>query len=219
MCSAALGFGVPRGLFDLGPQFGVEGARMLVEDRALGIDQHVGGIAVKPARHGRRRGDAIAPVGRAVARPELRRRCLQEAAAAGRADTQLAMLRRQATVKFDADTGSRPGALLDGVSDQAAFDELSAAIVNGAKPAGLLECAADARRRAAEPKLPVARIRRDLTGDVACRASPERRASAMGSRHRTATDSPMLADTHQGFVVHPVWKPEVERVRKPATLG
>ena len=83
MCSAALGFGVPRGLFDLGPQFGVEGARMLVEDRALGIDQHVGGIAVKPARHGRRRGDAIAPVGRAVARPELRRRCLQEAAAAG----------------------------------------------------------------------------------------------------------------------------------------
>ena len=37
----------------------------------------------------------------------------------------------------------------------------------------------------------------------ACRASPERRASAMGSRHRTATDSPMLADTHQGLVAHP----------------
>ena len=67
----------------------------------------------------------------------------------GRVDAQLAMLRRQATLKFDADTGSRLGALLDGVSDQAAFDELSAAIVNGATPAGLLECAADARRRAA----------------------------------------------------------------------
>ena len=67
----------------------------------------------------------------------------------GRADAQLAMLRRQATLKFDADTGSRLGALLDGVSDQAAFDELSAAIVNGTTPTGLLECAADARRRAA----------------------------------------------------------------------
>ena len=66
----------------------------------------------------------------------------------GRADAQLAMLRRQATLKFDADTGSRLGALLDGVSDQAAFDELSAAIVNGTTPTGLLECAADARRRA-----------------------------------------------------------------------
>ena len=67
----------------------------------------------------------------------------------GRAEGQLAMLRRLATLKFDADTGSRLGTLLDGVSDQAAFDELSAAIVNGATPAGLLECAADARRRTA----------------------------------------------------------------------
>ena len=73
----------------------------------------------------------------------------REGRAEGRADAQLAMLRRQATLKFDADTGSRLGALLDGVSDQAAFDELSAAIVNGATPAGLLECTADARRRAA----------------------------------------------------------------------
>ena len=53
-----------------------------------------------------------------------------------------------ATLKFDADTGRRLGALLDGVSDQAVFDDLSAAIVNGATPAGLLESAADARRRA-----------------------------------------------------------------------
>ena len=72
-------------------------------------------------------------------------------------------------------------ALLDGVSDQAAFDELSAAIVNGATPTGLLECAADAAARG-EPKLPAARIRRDLTGDG--HAGRERRASAMGSRHR-----------------------------------
>ena len=59
------------------------------------------------------------------------------------------MLRRLATLKFDADTGRRLGALLDGVSDQAAFDELSAAIVNGTTPTGLLERAADARRGAA----------------------------------------------------------------------
>ena len=82
-------------------------------------------------------------------RREGRQEGLQEGWQKGRVDTQLAMLRRQATLKFDADTGSRLGALLDGVSDQAAFDELSAAIVNGATPAGLLECAADARRRAA----------------------------------------------------------------------
>ena len=58
---------------------------------------------------------------RARRRPsELRRRCLQEAAAAGRDDTQLAMLRRQATLKFDADTASRlgGGALFSGFQDQ-----------------------------------------------------------------------------------------------------
>ena len=86
---------------------------------------------------------------KAASRREGRQEGLQEGWQKGRVDTQLAMLRRQATLKFDADTGSRLGALLDGVSDQAAFDELSAAIVNGATPAGLLECAADARRRAA----------------------------------------------------------------------
>ena len=82
-------------------------------------------------------------------RREGRQEGLQEGWQKGRVDTQLAMLRRQATLKFDADTGSRLGALLDGVSDQAVFDELSAAIVNGTTPAGLLECAADARRRTA----------------------------------------------------------------------
>ena len=90
---------------------------------------------------------------KAASRREGRQEGLQEGLQKGwqkgRVDTQLAMLRRQATLKFDADTGSRLGTLLDGVSDQAAFDELSAAIVNGATPAGLLECAADARRRAA----------------------------------------------------------------------
>ena len=87
--------------------------------------------------------------GRREGRQEGRQEGLQEGWQKGRADAQLAMLRRQATLKFDADTGSRLCALLDGVSDQAAIDELSAAIVNGATPAGLLECAADARRRAA----------------------------------------------------------------------
>ena len=141
--------------------------------------------------------------GRREGRQEGRQEGLQEGWQKGRVDTQLAMLRRLATLKFDADTGSRLGALLDGVSDQAAFDELSAAIVNGTTPTGLLECAADAQRTETPGREDPTR----LDGRRACRASPERRAFAMGSRHRTATDSPLLADTHQGLVAHRSPKP------------
>ena len=60
------------------------------------------------------------------------------------------LLCRQAARHFDAGTVERLRALLDDVSDQGAFDEILAAIVERTTPAELLERTRRARGRAAD---------------------------------------------------------------------
>ena len=62
----------------------------------------------------------------------------------GRAEGQRALLRRQAAMKFDAETAAGLAELLDGVTDQEVFDAVLAAIVECDTPAGVLERTATA---------------------------------------------------------------------------
>ena len=70
---------------------------------------------------------------------------------AGRAEGhvvgQRESLRRHAAMKFDSETAARLGAVLEGVTDQAAFDGVLAALIECDTPSELLARAAEARRR------------------------------------------------------------------------
>ena len=56
-------------------------------------------------------------------------------------------LRRHAAMKFDSETAARLGAVLEGVTDQAAFDGVLAALIECDTPSELLARATEARRR------------------------------------------------------------------------
>ena len=56
-------------------------------------------------------------------------------------------LRRHAAMKFDSETAARLGALLEGVTDQEAFDGVLAALLECDTPSDLLERATEVRRR------------------------------------------------------------------------
>ena len=64
----------------------------------------------------------------------------------GRAEGQRILLRRQAALKFDAETAAGVAELLDGVTDQEVFDAVLAAIVGCDTPAGVLARTAEACR-------------------------------------------------------------------------
>ena len=68
----------------------------------------------------------------------------------GRVVGQRESLRRHAAMKFDAETGTRLGAVLEGVTDQAAFDGVLAALIECDTPSELLARATEARRRTNE---------------------------------------------------------------------
>ena len=67
--------------------------------------------------------------------------------AEGRVVGQRESIRRQAAMKFDAETATRLGAVLEGVTDQAAFDGVLAALIECDTPSELLARATEARRR------------------------------------------------------------------------
>ena len=56
-------------------------------------------------------------------------------------------LRRHAAMKFDSETAARLGAVLEGVTDQEAFDGVLAALIECDTPSDLLARATEARRR------------------------------------------------------------------------
>ena len=56
-------------------------------------------------------------------------------------------LRRHAAMKFDAQTAARLGAVLEDVTEEAAFDGVLAALVECDTPSDLLERVAEVRRR------------------------------------------------------------------------
>ena len=64
----------------------------------------------------------------------------------GRAEGQRVLLRRQAAMKFDAETAAGVAELLEGVIDQEMFDAVLAAIVECDTPAGVMERVATAAR-------------------------------------------------------------------------
>ena len=70
---------------------------------------------------------------------------------AGRAEGhvvgQRESLRRHAAMKFDSETAARLGAVLEGVTDQAAFDGVLAALLECDTPSEMLARATEARRR------------------------------------------------------------------------
>ena len=70
---------------------------------------------------------------------------------AGRAEGhvvgQRESLRRHAAMKFDSETAARLGAVLEGVTDQAAFDGVLAALLECDTPPEMLARATEARRR------------------------------------------------------------------------
>ena len=78
---------------------------------------------------------------------ELRGEGRKAGRAEGRAMGQRESLRRHAAMKFDAETAARLGAVLDGITDPAVFDAVLAALLECDTPSGLLERAAEARRR------------------------------------------------------------------------
>ena len=67
--------------------------------------------------------------------------------AEGRVVGQRESIRRQAAMKFDAETATRLGEVLEGVTDQAAFDGVLAALIECDTPSDLLERATEARWR------------------------------------------------------------------------
>ena len=70
-----------------------------------------------------------------------------EGRAEGRVMGQRESMRRQAAMKFDAETAARLGAVLEGVTNQEVFDGVLAALLECDTPSDLLERAAEARRR------------------------------------------------------------------------
>ena len=85
---------------------------------------------------------------RAEGREEGRAEGRETGRAEGRAMGQRESMRRQAAMKFDAQTAARLGAVLEGVTDQAVFDGVLAALLECETTSDLLERAAKARRRA-----------------------------------------------------------------------
>ena len=81
--------------------------------------------------------------GREAGRAEGREKGREE----GRVVGQRESLRRHAAMKFDAETAARLGAVLEGVTDQAAFDGVLAALIECDTPSALLARATEARRR------------------------------------------------------------------------
>ena len=71
----------------------------------------------------------------------------EELRAEGRVKGQRESMRTQAAMKFDAETAARLGAVLEGVTDQEAFDGVIAALLECDTPSDLLARAAEARRR------------------------------------------------------------------------
>ena len=65
----------------------------------------------------------------------------------GRVVGQRESIRRQAAMKFDAETAARLGAVLEGVTEQEAFDGVLAALLECDTPSDLLARATEARRR------------------------------------------------------------------------
>ena len=75
----------------------------------------------------------------------------EEGREAGRAEGhvvgQRESLRRHAAMKFDSETAARLGAVLEDVTDQAAFDGVLAALLECDTPSEMLARASEARRR------------------------------------------------------------------------
>ena len=67
--------------------------------------------------------------------------------AEGRVMGQRESIRRQAAMKFDAETAARLGAVLEGVADQEVFDGVLTALLECDTPSDLLARATEARRR------------------------------------------------------------------------
>ena len=70
----------------------------------------------------------------------------EELRAEGRVVGQRESMRRQAAMKFDAETAVRLAALLEGVTDQEAFDDVLAALLECDTPSALLARVTEARR-------------------------------------------------------------------------
>ena len=82
--------------------------------------------------------------GREAGREEGR----EEGRAEGRVVGRRESLRRHAVMKFDAETAARLGTMLEDVTDQEAFDDVLAALLECGTPSELLARAAEARRGA-----------------------------------------------------------------------
>jgi len=82
---------------------------------------------------------------------ELRAEGREEGRETGRAEGRVVgqreSMRRQAAMKFDAETAARLGAVLEGVADQEVFDGVLAALLQCDTPSELLARATEARRR------------------------------------------------------------------------
>ena len=74
--------------------------------------------------------------------------------AEGRVMGQRESMRRQAAMKFDAETAARLGAVLEGVTDQEVFDGVLAALLECDSPSDLLDRVAEVRRRTNGRNLP-----------------------------------------------------------------
>ena len=84
---------------------------------------------------------------RAEGREEGREAGREAGRAEGHVVGQRESLRRHAAMKFDSETAARLGAVLEGVTDQAAFDGVLAALIECDTPSELLARATEARRR------------------------------------------------------------------------
>ena len=80
-------------------------------------------------------------------RAEGRKQGQSEGRQQGRAEGQRVLLRRQAAMKFDAETAASLAELLEGVTAQEVFDAVLAAIVECDTPAGVMERTAEVCRR------------------------------------------------------------------------
>ena len=85
--------------------------------------------------------------GRVEGRAEGRVEGREAGRAEGRVMGQRESLRRHAAMKFDAQTATRLGAVLEGVTDQEAFDGVLAALLECDTPSDLLKRATEVRRR------------------------------------------------------------------------
>ena len=92
--------------------------------------------------------------GRAEGRVEGRVEGREAGRAEGRVMGQRESLRRHAAMKFDAQTATRLGAVLEDVTEEEAFDGVLAALVECDTPSDLLERVAEVRRRSNGRNLP-----------------------------------------------------------------